>query len=253
MTISSADYARAQTNGTALAADPDEMRGRLAEMLGLPEIDRVLVDVAMFGRGPTASVDLHLSGDMRLSFDRFDATTSGSSLTAHLASIGIARTFKAADAALVGALISRVARHHDSESADEVAREWGAEFLRLAAVEEVDLDDQAERWSAFSSLAPLNPARDAGEDRSSHSLACACVVLVDRATGTRLIRCGWFLSYVKREVGGMYSPQALGTQMERVGWERSGTEGRIKATSPGTPRRTLNWRFYSVPKEWGEA
>jgi hypothetical protein len=121
----------------------------------------------------------------------------------------------------------------------------------LAALQEVDLDDQAERWRAFASLARLNPARDAGDDRSSQSLAEGCVVLADRTSGVLLVRCGWFLSYVKREVGGLYSPQALGTQMERVGWQRSGSEGRVKATCPGAPQRTLNWRFYSVPKGWG--
>jgi hypothetical protein len=252
MTVDDATYQRAQTNGTVLTEEPDVMRKDLAEMLELAEINRGILDVQMFGRGPNASVDLQLSGDVRLTFERFADVTKPPALTAHLASIGIARTFKGREAALAGALISRLARHHDGESAEAIAAEWGREFVRLAALQEADLDDQAERWRAFASLRGLNPARDAGEDRSSHSLACAAVVLADKTSGVRLVRCGWFLSYVRREVGGMYSPQSLGTQMERAGWQRSGREGRIKATCPDDPRRTLIWRFYSVPNGWDD-
>jgi hypothetical protein len=251
VTIDSGAFQRAQTNGTVLGEEANVQRQELAKLLGFEEIDRVIVDVQMFGRGPSASVDVQLSGDLKLVFEQFGDITKGPALTAHLAAIGIARTFKQGEAALVGALIFRLARHHDSESADDIAREWGSEFLRLAMLQEVDLDDQAERFRAFDSIARLNPARDAAEDRTTHSLALASVVLEDKASGLRLVRCGWFLSYVRREVGGMYSPQALGTQMERVGWQRSGSEGRIKATCPDG-HRTLNWRFYSVPKGWGD-
>ncbi len=239
-----------QDNGTILSEPPEAMRERSAAMLGLEQIGATVVDVQMFGRGPSASVDLQLSGDLKLTIG-FGDITKPPALTTHLASIGIARTFTGKDAALVGALISRLARHHETESEDSVAREWGCEFLRLAAIGEVNLDDQAERWRAFSALEHRNPASDCGEDRSAHALASVSVVLVDPGTGVRLVRCGWFLSYVRREVGGMYSPASLGTQMERVGWQRSGSEGRIKATCPGAPR-SLNWRFYTVPQGWDE-
>ncbi len=250
MAVDSAAFQRAQSNGTVLTDTPDVQRQELAELLGLDEIDRTVIDVQMFGRGPTASVDLQLSGDLKLVFERFGDITKPPALCAHVASIGIARTFQGKDAALVGALISRLARHHESESADDIAAEWGREFLRLAALQEVTLDDQADRWCAFGSLQALNPPLEAGDDKSAHGLACTCVVLQDRSSGVRLVRCGWFLSFVRREVGGMYSPAALGTQMDRVGWQRSGSEGRVKATSPDG-HRTLNWRFYTVPAGWG--
>ena len=224
-------------------------RDELAGLLGLDEINRTILGVQMFGRGPAASVDLQLSGDTKLTFEHFGDITKPPALTAHLASIGVARTFKGQNAAAIGALIARLARRHDGETADEIAGEWGSEFLRLAATQMVDLADQADRWRAFALLERLNPSHDAGEDRSSHALACASELLEDRASGVRLVRCGWFLNYVRREVGGMYSPQALGMQMERVGWQRSGTEGRVKATCPATGRALL-WRFYSVPKGW---
>jgi hypothetical protein len=248
MTVDSAAFQRAQTNGTALVEGPDVMRAELAEMLALSEIDRTIVDVQMFGHGPTASVDLQLSGDVKLTFERFSDITKPPTLTAYLASVGVARTFKGTEAALAGALISRLAEHHASADVDEVVREWGSEFLRLAAVQEVTLDEQAERWRAFSSLQGLNPARDAGEDRTAFSLAQASVVLLDATSGVRLVRCGWFLAFVRRETG-TYSAATLDTQMARVGWLRSGSEGKVKATAPDG-RRTLNWRFYTVPNGW---
>jgi hypothetical protein len=250
MTISSGAFERAQNNGTVPDDDPQAMREALTQRIAFAEIGQTVVDVRMFGRGPNASVDIQLTGDMKLTFERFGDITKPPALTAHLASIGVAQTFKGSEAAVVGALISRLAEHHDSGTADDAAREWGTEFLRLAAVQETDFNDQAERWRAFSSLEPLNPARDAGEDRSSFTLAQASVVLLDRKSGVRLVRCGWFLSYVRRE-NGTYNAAILDTQMARVGWQRSGGEGRIKATAPDG-RRTLIWRFYTVPTEWGE-
>jgi hypothetical protein len=250
VTIDSATFQRAQTNGTILGESADVQRRELADLLGLDGIGRTIIDVQVFGRGPSASVDVQLSGDQKLTFERFGDITKPPALTAHLAAIGVPRIFKGAEAALAGALISRLARHHESVSADEIAAEWGREFLRLAPLQEVDLDDQAERWRAFSSLEHIN-ADDGAEDRSANVLAQRCVVLMDRPSGVRLVRAGWFVSFVRRQVGGMYSPQALGVQMERVGWERRGKEGRVKATSPDGGR-TLIWRFYSVPTGWGE-
>ena len=249
MTVDKDRYERSR-DGSA-AEDPDDIRRELTELLGLAQIARTVVGAEIFGRGPSASVDLYLSGDAKVTFERFGEISKPAALTAHLmASVGVAKVFKAPNAATIGALIYRLARHHGTESADDAAREWGSEFLRLAAIGEVDLNDQAERWRGFVNLEHRNPAHDAGDDRSSYALASASVVLVDTDTGVRIVRAGWFLAYVRREVGGMYSPMTLGTQMERVGWQRRGGEGRVKATCPQDSRRTLQWRFYTVEKGW---
>jgi hypothetical protein len=145
MTVDSAAFQRAQTNGTVLSESADVQRQELAELLGLDELDRAIVDVQMLGRGPAANVDVRLTGELRLRFDRFSEVTNGSTLTSHLASFGVARTFKVAQAALAGALIAKLAQHHENESKESIAREWGTEFLRLAHMREADLDDQAER------------------------------------------------------------------------------------------------------------
>jgi hypothetical protein len=230
---------------------PEQMREELTKLLGLEQISRTVIGAEVFGRGVAASVDLHLSGDLKVTFDRFGDIGKPAALTAHLmTTLGVEQTLKGPQAIHAGSLIFRLARHHGEEDADAIAREWGVEFLRLAPVGEVDLQDQASRWRAFSRLAQLSPQRDAGEDRSAHSLACAAVVL-EATNGVRLVRSGWFLAYVRREVGGM-DPGALATRMERVGWRRQGAEGWIKATCPDDPRRTLRWRFYNAPEGWEE-
>ena len=98
-------------------------------------------------------------------------------------------------------------------------------------------------------LATADLVWDAGDRPTAHALAAGSTVLVDRE-GTRYVRTGWFRSYVRREVGGLYSPAALAAQMERVGWRRPGSQGRVEATSP-SDGRSLVWTFYTVPGRLG--
>jgi hypothetical protein len=247
------EYENEQHNGSVIEDTPEGMRSQLTELLALKQIGLEVISATVFGSGNAASVDLHLSHGAKVTFERFADIAKPAALSAHLVTnLGLVRTFKTMEAMLVGALIHRLAEHRSDQGADETAREWATEFLRFAPTQEVNLDDQAERWRAFSSIAPLDPLRDATDERSACALACASVVLVDPGSGVRLVRCGWFLSYVRRHVGGLYTPTTLGTQMARVGWERRGTEGWIKATCP-TDERFLRWRFYIVPKGWEDA
>ena len=239
--------AQAATNHTLT---PGELRTTLTELLGLPEIGRTVIGARMFGRGPNASVDIALSGDETLMFERFSDVAKPTVLATYMASYGIAMSFKQADAIRVAALVSQLAEHHTVDTADAMAREWGYEYLRLATVQEVNMDDQLGRWQAFSALQRVEPGRDSNEDRSPAGLAAAGLVLQDHESGVRFVRCGWFLGYVRREVGSLHSPQQLAQLMQRVGWDRRGVTGRIKATSPDGCR-TLQWSFYTVAKEWG--
>jgi len=107
------------------------------------------------------------------------------------------------------------------------------------------LDDQAERWRGFEHLAHRDlwsQARDKGG-----SFANACIVLRD-VSGARLVRAEWFLRYV-RSMAPRETPATLRARMSRVGWERRGSEGRIKATAPGRSA-ALQWAFWIVPNGW---
>lgn len=233
----------------AVAATPapvvEDPAHELTELLGI-----AVAAANIYGRGPTASVDLLLCDGAKLTFDRFGDVAKPSTLSAALVTLtGVYKTFKGPEAGRVAAAVFRLARHYRDASADEAAGEMGYEYLRLAPTQDFDMSDQAERWRAFCDLARVSPAWDVGDNRSAHAIASGSVVLIDRESGTRYVRTGWFRSYVKREVGGLYSPAALAAQMERVGWQRPGSQGRVKATCP-TDSRSLVWTFYTVAAGW---
>jgi hypothetical protein len=236
-----AELNREPSNGAA----PEDPAAFLSKQLGV-----AVTGAHVFGRGPTARVEVALAEGRPLTFEHFGDVAKPAALAAHLVTLtGTYRTFKGPEAGAIAAAIFRLAEHHAEDEANEQVREWGREYLRVAPMLDVDMDDQADRWRAFADLARREPARDAGEDRSAYALAAASLVLVNRHDGRQFVRTGWFSAYVKREAGGLYSPASLAAHMEAVGWARPNSEGRIKATSP-TEERTLAWRFYLVPADW---
>ena len=146
----------------------------------------------------------------------------------------------------VVALLHALADHERTFSNDEIATDWGMTFLQEAPVIDVDLDDQAGRWAAFAELGRLNPwgARAGGETRS---IAAGSPVL-RHTSGVRFVRTGWFRAHVCGEDA--VSSGEIANRMQRVGWDRRGRHGRMKATRPGFPE-TLVWAFYTVPQDWG--
>lgn len=247
--MSAVDELAAAQNG---AVDP---RDTLTALLELGAAGMTVTGADVFGRGPKASVDLNLKAaagtTATIQFERFSDIGQGSKLTAYLVTCtGVAKSFSNQQAAMVAACVFQIAQHHESLTEDESARDWGLEYLRLAVTQELDLDDQADRWRAFCALAAVNPARDAGEDRSSAALAANSLVLCDRRTSIMLVRAGWYQQYVRREAGGLYSPGQLSVVMQRVGWQRPGTEGRVHAREPGGHGQRT-WAFYRVPADWG--
>lgn len=244
------EHLRADLNGRRAEPGPAELCAWLTDELGLDDA-RAVIGANVFGRGPAASVDIRLKDGSAMTFERFSDLALPSRLSAYLVTLtGTYRAFKGSDAGEIAATVFKLARHHAEADEDEAAREWGRDYLRDAPTEPVELADQDDRFRAFGLLAGTHPARDGGEDRSSYALAARSIVLVDRETGVRLVRTGWFQTFVKREVGGV-SPALLAKQMARVGWRRTGSEGRIKATC-SSDGRTLVFSFYVVDADWGE-
>lgn len=246
-----ADAVGAHLNGNGKPTSPEELCSELTDRLGLGGVGLAVTGATVFGKGPRASVDLRLSDGQTITFERYGDVTKPATLMAYLATtVGVSVKLKGEDAIATAVLIQRLADHQAEAGADAAAREWGCELLRIAPTMDVDLSDQAGRWDAFKALAQLNPGKDAGEDRSSWAYAAATLVLVDRESRERLVRAGWLLAFVRREVGITYAPAELAVQMLRVGWRRRGSEGWIKATSPDGDHRPLRWRFYVVADGW---
>jgi hypothetical protein len=201
----------------------------------------------VFGRGPAASVDVRLDDDSKITFDRFSDVAKPGVLSGYLVTtVGVFRTFKGAEAGAVAGAIHRLAQHHANEGEDDVTKDLTEEFLRLAPSHDVDMRDQGDRWRAFSMIAEQEKLHVNPEDRSAHAIASRSTVLVDVNSGKRYVRASWFASYVRAEAGPAHASGRLAIAVQRVGWTRPNSQGRIKATNP-TDRRTLSWCFHVVP------
>jgi hypothetical protein len=245
--VGDAIYLREEMLGTTQApsaiGDPAD---ELTKILGLKTVGLAVVRARTVGRGSAASVDLTLSNGHVLEFETKRDMGNASRLAVEVASAtGAAPTIKAPMALRAVALVQALAMHEQTLGADDVAVEWGVSYLQATKSLTLDMEDQAARWEAFSELESLHPIELASS--GSISVAEASTVLEDLA-GFRYVRCGWFRAHVRREDPSL-SPQQVAHRMQRVGWNRRGTTGRIKASRPKF-LDSLAWSFYIVNPGW---
>jgi hypothetical protein len=221
---------------------------RLGELLELPSAGLRITGARIVGRGGSASADLYLSDGSEITFPTLSEFANPNRLAVEMgAATGVVLTLKRPAALRALALLRELAKHEETVTADELSVEWGLTFLQAADPVDVDMDDQGQRWGAFSELNRRDPVAAARSEGTS--VARACVVLC-HLDGTRFVRAGWFRAHVRQE-DVTVSPQEITTRMARVGWRRRAGEGWIKATRPGF-RDVLRWRFYLVPAGWGD-
>lgn len=236
--------AKAETNGNGHAEE--DPVAELTALLGLHTVGLRVTGAAIYGRGSKASANVFLSDKSILLLEPIGSySTPGRLIAEVVTTTGAVPKLKGPDAIRTIALVHKVATHFEGAGRDAAAVDWGSDFLQTADMLPLDIDDQNARWAAFVKLRDTDPVGSARADNAS--IASRCYVLVDR-NGTRYVRCGWMLSYV-RAIVGTRSPQELNVDMERVGWRRPSKSGRIKATSARTGD-TLNWAFYTVPMGW---
>jgi len=235
----------------AVDADRATLLRELTERLGVEHIGAQVIDAQVFGAGPTARVRISLSTGHNITFEKFSQVSNGAQLGAHVVSYtGVVRAFKNADAAAVASLVFRLSRASEAETDEVFARGWGIEYLAAARLYDVDMRHQMERWRAFSHLKETNPALEAGDRRDADTFASFTLVLRDVTTGQRLVRAGWFQTYVtRRQDSGGYGPAAVASLMLSVGWHRNGKSGRVHARQP-KGRGELLWAFLTVPPNW---
>jgi len=226
--------------------DAIEAATQLAALLDLPSIGLQIRGARIVGRGSKASADLRLSDDTTISFESLRDVGNATRLALEVAACtGATPKLKAPQALQAIRLLRMIADHEETFTSDDIAREWGTVYLDGTAVEDIDFDDQRARWRAFSNMRGLDPAgaRRAG---TTASIAAGSVVL-RTPDGTRFVRAGWFAEHVRE--GENVSPADIAHRMERVGWQRRGKTGRVKATSP-TDGRQIGWNFHIVPAGW---
>jgi hypothetical protein len=219
----------------------------LTALLGLNTIGARVTGATMYGRGSTADVRIHLTGDRRIDLNPIGKYTTASKLANELAlQTGVDVPLTAAQVVRFSALINRLADHRDTMSEENRAADWGISYLQAAQVLALTMSDQRERWAAFKRLDATDPVSSARADGTS--VAVGSVVLEDAQTRLRYVRASWFAAYVRQQSWPGAADEAART-MRRLGWGKPATEGRIKATDPGSTN-TLQWAFWTVEAGW---
>jgi hypothetical protein len=210
-------------------------RERLGELLGLSEVNRTLRRVRVHGRGGRAYVRLDLDNGDRIEFDPLGSYSSPSKMNFEIASqTGARPKLKGPDVQEVVTLIYWLGEREEASQTADRAWELGAEYLREAVLCDVEMGDQASRWRAFSHLDAKGTRRH--------------TVLHDLKTGSRYVRTQWLMEYLRSRSDAGESA-ALRSELERGGWRKAGTDGRVKETAPEFGK-TLQWAFLIVPEGW---
>lgn len=226
--------------------DPITAAQELAAILDLASVELSIRGGRIVGRGSSATADLYLSDGSVIEFESLRQIANPKALIVEIAACtGATPTIKAAQAVRAVALLRALSDHKKTASEDDLAREWGCEFLQAADVLDLDMNSQEERWEAFTRLERIDPG--ARYHVEAITVAKASLVLRHH-DGVRYVRTGWFRAHVRTEDHGV-SPQQIRVRMQRVAWELPGTQGNVRAARPGF-KDQLVWQFYRVPSGW---
>ena len=213
------------------------LRGRLAKLFDLGSVHRQVTRVRVHGRGGKAWVRIDLDNGEWIELDPLGSYSTPAKMKFEIsAQAGSKPRLDGDDVQEIVTLIFWLGEHYETIATADRAWELGADYLRAAVLCDVDMSDQASRWAAFEHL-------DRPDVRNKRE-----AVLLD-TTGRRYVRTQWIAAHLRvhsdpGEAG------AMKTALERHGWRKPGTEGRIKATHPTLPRPPLIWAFLIVPEGW---
>lgn len=226
----------------------------LSRLLKLPADVRVVAEgCRIVGTGTLASADIVLSNGETMTFDRIADMAKPAHLRLSVVmAAGVDPHVKAGEALQAVKLLRDLAQRVESQTLDQEAAEWGADFIARAAVFDCDWTDQAERWGAATRLASCRGEIESAR-REGRDLASACAV-ARHLDGTRYLRAGHIHEYVRSVYPQVGGAPAVNARMLRIGWTRPGTQGRIKATPPSgvNGSRPFSATYLVVPEGWEE-
>ena len=228
--------------------DPIAAAEQLNALLSLPE-GASIRGARMTGQGSRATVEIDLANGDMMVFETLRDMTRPAVLIAEVAACaGVAISLKQSAAVQAVVLVRAMAEHTRATNDNDDAIDWGVSYLQAATVLDVDMDDQRERWGAFSRLRDAQDGVEAAEAPGRESSYAPATVVLRSNSGVRYVRAGWFQRYVCRQ-DSTISRQAVTVRMLRVGWQIRGKTGRIKATCPSRAD-ALGWNFLLVPEGW---
>lgn len=226
----------------------DEQREQLAVLLDLPSVAIDVQNVTTFGHGSKASVEIELSNGDTMTFDSIREMTTPAVLAAELAACaGVAPKIDRQRALKAVVIIRLLATRERAFSDNDIAVDWGATYLQSAETIDLDFNDRVARWAAFSHMDQSDPFSKSRQE--GIGLASATIVL-RHLNGERYVRVGWFYQHARTLETGI-SQSSLAIRMLRVGWQKRGGSGRIKASAPSR-NASLGWNFWTVPEGWEE-
>ena len=170
-------------------AQPEEMRGRLAELLRLAGAGICVLAIRMVGNGSSAAVEIFLSNGLAIATERFGDLWTATGLAKFVTqNTGVRATgITKGEAEEASALIRQLAVIEYQTTTGDLGRDHGYEFLRDAAeIVEFTLNDTDSRYDAFRRLDGLNPVKkfeQGGLLDAPESVAAASLVLLDVSTG----------------------------------------------------------------------
>ena len=230
-------------------ADAAEAARELGDLLSLPSVGLAVAGCRVVGTGREASGDIYLSDGRAITFNPLRLAMSGNSLAEIVVStVGAEPALKSPDARHAVALMRKIGEIVELVDEDADAATWGIDFLAAAVVLDVDMSDQAQRWAAFSRLRDHDPV--------AHARAAGCSIakgsiVLRNLDGSFYVRTQWFGAHVRQAEDHLISPAQVAQRMKRVGWDRPGKKGRVKATRPGFSDEDAQ-SFYVVPPGWGD-
>jgi hypothetical protein len=232
------------TNAIQVASGGVVAAMALGELLDLPTVGLKVRGARVFGKGSGAAVEIDISNGETLTFGTLRDMMRPQVLIAEVAACtGATPTLKQQQCAQALTLARKVATLIETDSENDIAREWGRDYLRLAETVDLDINHQAQRWRAFEMLADLGDPAAAGAGAASSS-----GLVLRHHDGVRYVRTLWFERYIKSRDASV-SRTVIGPRMARVGWLRRANRGDIKATAPGR-QETRKYPFWVVPADW---
>lgn len=247
-----ARYPAGEVNGTPvppkfkpLADDAKAAAKVLEGLLSLDEVGMKITGARVYGKGSSASLEVDISNKETLTFATLREMMRPQSLIAEVAACtGAAPMLKQVQCAQALTLARQIATVVEVDTENDIALEWGRDFLDLTEVIDLDLNDQGERWAAFGMLSARDPFARTYEANE----AAAKPLVLRHLDGCRYVRTLWFERYVKHRDSSV-SRTSIGPRMARVGWGRRGHKGTIKATAPAR-NETRIYPFWIVPNDW---
>jgi hypothetical protein len=229
-------------------ADAKQARRALEELLTLDTAGIKITAARVYGKGSGAQVEIDLSNGETMTFGALRDMLRPQALIGEVgATAELHLTVKQPQCAEAMVLTKKLAQFVPTDSENDVAREWGRDFLELAETLDVDMGHQEERYRAFEMLKERNSWGDKRVDRDDTPDVGGPLVL-RHLDGTLYVRTVWFERYVRSRDASV-SRIAVSGRMARVGWQRRGKHGDIKATAKAR-KSVLIYPFWIVPADW---